>query len=189
MVPFCRMDSVTRARFLGALLRRAGAIFGAFALASSALGCTTHQCDPTTVDIGGDEEPPAPWVRAEGELIWQSPSSVFGPWLPFPGAFTYAFALPPIPTLEPGESADVDLIDVTAEVADVQGAADAAPVNFTQITGELAQIVNLTPSSFSVVNPTCAQYFLRVSVKVPIVSAAEGDGGADATDASVSALE
>ncbi len=157
-------------------MRGALVTFGV-ALLASTTSCTTHQCDTTTIDLGGDEQPTPGWALGDGELVWQS-SPAFGPWLPFPGGRTYVFALPPLPPLPSNEQADLEAALPSPYVALVQGTADAAPANLTPATGELAQIENATPLSFSVVNPTCAQYYLWVEVRVPLIGAND-DGPSD----------
>jgi hypothetical protein len=165
---------------------RGALVLVAVALLSSTASCTTHQCDPTTIDLGGDGQPTPGWTVADGELVWQS-SPVFGPWLPFPGGRTYAVTLPPLPSLPSNEWADLEAALPSPYVALVQGTADAAPANLTPATGELAQIANAAPLSFSVVNPTCAQYYLWVEVRVPVIVASDGGASSDEVASSVDA--
>ena len=106
-------------------------------------------------------------------MVWLS-SPTLGAWLPFPGGRTYTLVFPPLPALPPGLSADFSaVLPPQAWVAAVPP--DEPDANFTQTSGQLAEFGNISPSSISITNATCAvpDYSLLVEVTVPVIATAD----------------
>jgi hypothetical protein len=136
--------------------------------APGAVGCTTHQCDPSTVTIEADAGN-AGLVHQEGDtFVWES-STLDGPWLDFPGERTYVFNFP-----EPFMARQPET--VIAYVASDHNAQS----NFVIASGQLAEF-SLAPNTLTVLNATCAEYFLRVVAYASPPDAGSRDaGGPDA---------
>jgi hypothetical protein len=150
-----------------------GATAVTLALAVPATGCTTHQCDLSTVELGGGSAPlgtvtPLP----DGEIKWES-NPMEGPWLDFPGERTYvlhyaqAFATAPEPFCQ-----------VSSDLTNGQN-------NFVSCGGNLAIFMDATTTGVTVLNPTCAEVGLRVFVQgFPAASSTDAgdDTGLEAAD-------
>ncbi len=175
------MTSVPRARtFLAIGSASVVVTLGALALTTSATeGCYTHACDATSASIGLG---PDGGIVGTGEVVardsnfvwWESVPLVppdGGTWTPhFPmESVTFYFppaSIPPNATVysyAPYEAAETD-----AQVNNVNGA------------GNIDEFSDITTTSITVLNDTCALYYLRVVVTFQLPDA----GPAQATDAS-----
>lgn len=149
---------------------------------TSAAGCTTHECDATTVTV----PPDGGWsfgCDPGCNLTWRS-GPFIGPWLPFPGNRTYTFLLPPLPPLPPGAVVNPQNISPKSYVALTTPIASGAPENYAETTGADLEYVGYTyvgsaPTSFSVTNPSCAQYSLNVTLGVEVDFDGGIEGGID----------
>ncbi len=137
----------------------------------AATGCNTHQCDPSTVVITQDTWD-AGGVTALGEdglVQWQS-NPIDGPWLDFPGQRTYTVYFP-----QPFASPPEISIEIAADLSDAQS-------NFVVGPGNLAQLSAPTRQSITILNPSCAEYGLRVvatGLRAPALPAEAGDDESD----------
>jgi len=147
-------------------------------------GCTTHQCDSDCVVKGAPTDPTycpqgdkafVPFghaTRTGNEIVWQS-ASPYDLWLDFPGERTY--------WLDWGEEVlqqlHIDLHSVVVDEGpdvetDVSASADASTTAYVPGSGQLTEIGCLTNWRVCVLNATCAEYFLRVVVRMHL---SEGD--------------
>ena len=167
-----------------------------------ATGCTTHQCDADCVVIGAAPDAkqcPGENTRVPGEawidgndIVWES-SPFRGPWLDFPGQRTYelkwrtafesAIAASPMASRfsAPGSlQAFVDQLpypyDTNASVA--TGEADKPDGTFVEAAGQLAYMNYAGNDQLNVFNATCADYSLRVVVRVFLGPPETADAGA-----------
>ena len=176
-------------------LGSAGAIAVAVACATAmpaATGCSTHQCDVSCVDFGWVPPPGGPfppctvnpqpfgdWWRNGDEVVWES-GPPQGPWLDFPGNRFYHIAFPPdFPAALAGTFPDAWYAWVSVE----QDAQDPTGSNVLA-AGELAEFTAVSPTGFTVLNNTCAEYSLRIEVHAHVpplpVPPDGGDGTPDA---------
>jgi hypothetical protein len=172
----------------------AGALATLLALAASApatQGCQTHQCDQSnlTIGLGPDGgavgtgyvlvDPPArtatwysgPYIPDAGET-----------WQPYPGNQYLTFLLP--------QDAGIPPNAVVQNWGAAVAAQDAEQVNNVPGSGQLDEFSNIGPTSVTVFNDTCADYYVRVWVQFsipeggpPQVDAAEAAPPADASEA------
>jgi hypothetical protein len=56
---------------------------------------------------------------------------------------------------------------------------DEQDANFTQTSGQLAEFGNISSSSISITNATCADYSLLVEVTVPVIATADAGSSPD----------
>ena len=129
-----------------------------FALVGLTLpGCFTHACEGDVIA--------KPFGEAAGEghflddTTWES-MPLDGKWLFFPGGRTWKFR---VPAWERENRTFVSLAAYvsTAEVpAQVQtsGAAD----NWTEATGNLTEVSQVSPGNFRIDNATCSDFYVRV---------------------------
>jgi hypothetical protein len=167
--------SPAQRRYLGIALACSGSLL----LAAS--GCSTNQCDPSSVTVASAGN----WQivgdcstgPAACELVWLS-SPTLGTWQSFQGQYTYKFMFPPLPTLPPGLAADFSgIFPPQAWVASVPP--DEPDANFTEASGQLAEFGNISSQSISVTNAGCAKYSVLVEVTVPVVAIADAGSGPD----------
>lgn len=134
-------------------------------LTAAVSGCSTHQCDASSADAGAGQV-----AEFDGTWTWQS-SSIDSGWIPFNGEETITFTLPndfpPLGT--PG----------LLLVPYVSTAPDQDAGLFVLAGGQDAEMQILGPRTFTVLNATCAPYYLRVVATVTVPSAPV-DAGADA---------
>jgi hypothetical protein len=150
-------------------------------------GCYTHQCDSLTVTLGlgadGGVVGTGEMLSTGGSLVWESNPNVppdGGTWLPFNGNQTYVFMLPYDAGIPPGATVANYQAYVSA-TSDPEG-------NSIVADGQLAEFSGLgTDAGFSVLNDTCANYFLRVTVTFAPPDAGGTSPGAG-TDAGGDAL-
>jgi hypothetical protein len=120
-----------------------------------------------TIQAGVDD---AEVLHQEGDtLVWQS-SELGARWLDFPGERTYVFDLP------------AAFKDLQLETIDAYVASDGnAQANFAGTAGQLAEY-SIGPNTVTVLNATCAEYFLyvRVVAYLPARDAGAGDAGSAA---------
>jgi hypothetical protein len=155
------------------------------------IGCTTHQCDPSCLVLGGSNGPNCPVSDAgnstshvEGEqLVWES-NAQDGPWLHFPGQRTYVITYPQPFACRPPEVSYQIATDV-----------DHPQNGYVNGGAYLAQLSDASINGIVVTNPSCAggkltsesvEWGLRVVAKgVPGSSAAScRDTSGDAGDGS-----
>ncbi|HEX8796879.1 MAG TPA: hypothetical protein VF765_38270 [Polyangiaceae bacterium] len=130
-------------------------------------GCSTHQCDASTQSEGPDA---GTVTQYDGTWTWQT-SSILSGWITFNGQETINFTLPsdfpplgtPGMTLVPYVSTDPDQVDAGQFVV-----AGGQPAEM-QITGA---------RSFSLLNATCALYYLRVVATVTVPPPVDAGGDA-----------
>jgi|GEM_PF-3277742 len=160
-------------------------------------GCTTHQCDAYTATLGADggigtwELQGCQANTSNCLLIWQSGPTVGetvdgGPaWQLFPGNRRDEFLFPPLPPLPSGMVADFNYAQPLAYVAVTPPETFETDANFIVGTGNIAEFGGLSPSGLSMSNTTCAEYWLLVTLTVPVLATA--DGGTTSTgDSAVS---
>lgn len=135
-------------------------LFSPLCLAS----CSTHQCDSSSQSEGADA---GTFKQYDGTWTWQS-SSLESGWIPFDGQETITFTLP-------SDFPDLGTPGLVL-IPYVSTAADQDAGQFVVAGGQPAEMQIVGGHSFSVLNATCAPYFLRVvaTVTVPV------DAGADA---------
>jgi hypothetical protein len=146
--------------------------------------CSPNECNPSSATVGSVATPLGNWrivgdcsTGPDCELVWLS-SPTIGAWLPFPGGRTYTLVFPPLPALSPGLSADFSTVfPPQAWVAAVPP--DEPDANFTQTSGQLAEFGNISSSSISVTNASCADYSLLVEVTVPVIATADAGSSTD----------
>ncbi|MDP9034963.1 MAG: hypothetical protein M3O50_09150 [Myxococcota bacterium] len=163
------------ARAVRRVLACRGVLLACAAAASE--GCTTHQCDSDTV-----EAPPG-IVRVNGQdVLWESgpliPTGDGGAWLDFRGQRTFVFHFPP-PFAE-----DTEITGFAPYVSASADASDPTNPNFILASGNLAEVTSLSGTGISVMNATCAPYFLRLEVRGHLF---RGDAGAILASADASA--
>ncbi len=149
-----------------AILAVAAAIF---AVPSGGLGCFDHQCE-------GDRVGPYGEAQAEGDFIeqgaWES-TPPLAKWLNFAAGRTWTFHIPS------WERAGREVLSVAAYVsaADTPNAPprDGQYDNFTEASGNLAEVTRLGPGRFEIKNNTCTQLYLRLVVR----AGPPRDAGAD----------
>jgi len=158
---------------------------------ASAIGCTTHQCDPDSRTLDVDDAGWGSWdvnCSYGCVLTWRS-GSLVGGWLPFPGNQTYTFVLPPLPSPLPPNT-QVDLSNATPPMAWVALAPptdSGDPINFAASSGVEVEFTGLlqtaSQTSLSVYNPSCQEYSLLVTLQVDIDAGILGSdaGSVDAT--------
>ena len=167
-----------------------------------ATGCTTHQCDADCVVIGaapdvehcpGENTMVPGEARVDGnDIVWES-SPQRGPWLDFPGERTYEFkwgaafesaiAASPMGSRfsAPGSlHAFVDQLPFPYETHPyvATGQPDAQDSTFVEAAGQLAYMHYAGNDQLNVLNATCADYSLRVEVRVSLEPAGTADAGA-----------
>jgi hypothetical protein len=153
---------------------------GAFCAALSTAGCTTHQCDSTSVTLGADAGGTGFWTSYCGgstgncQIIWSSSDTMNSSWTDYPGNATLTFTFPPLPTLPAGLTPDFADITFGGYVAAGAPTADANTFNVTPASGQLLESVSWSSSSISVLNATCQEYRLLLQVTVPVLAP---DGG------------
>jgi hypothetical protein len=134
-------------------------------------GCSTHQCDPSSSSVDDSKQPVTP---VNGTYVWDSVEN--HGWIPYNGNETIKFTLPESfpSTLTPG-------FTLSAYVSTADAQSPEGGGQFVEAAGQLAEFQALTPTSFEVLNATCAQgYYLRVVATVTVPTAPV-DAGADAT--------
>jgi hypothetical protein len=153
----------------------AGAIVAACWVAvTPTAGCTTHQCDPSTVALPAPGQCPLGTITRyqDGEILWQSSPSE-GPWLDFRGQRTYVLTYP-----QPFASPPMITCYVSADV-------NNPPSGSVECGGLLAQFSTDAGSdltSVTVTNLSCAEYGLQVFARGVPASAPSPDitdGGCD----------
>lgn len=196
----CHRGSVTRSRGVASA---AVAVVAFLPALPGATGCTTHQCDADCVVIGAAADakqcpgentlvPGEAWVDGN-DIVWES-SPTAGPWLDFPGQRTYEFkwraafesAIAGSPMASrfsaPGSlQAFVDQLPYPYETHPwvATGEADKPDGTFVEAAGQLAYMNYAGNDQLNVFNATCADYSLRVEVRVSL----EPVGTADAASA------
>jgi hypothetical protein len=174
-------------------------LVAAGATAPATEGCYTHQCDQSSVTIGLDADGGVVGTgevfRNGNELTWESVPLVPAPvetwevlrrdgsseassesvpqvpdqaWTSYPGNQTITFVYGP----DAGIPSNATVEEVFAWVA----AGDAAEENFTLAGGQLAEFSNVDTTSVTVLNSTCALYYLRVVVVFALSDAGVADG-------------
>jgi hypothetical protein len=174
-------------------LRSFAFLAGAFCAALSGAGCTTHQCDAQDISLGADAGGTGFWTSycedtpTNCQIIWSSSDTMNSGWTDFPGDATLTFTFPPLPALPPGLTPDFANIQWNVSVAAGAPIPDASSFNVTPAAGQLAEFTSWSSSSISVLNASCQQYQLLLTVMVPVLAqdgglpgdvAVEGDGGA-----------
>lgn len=163
--------------WLGTVLALACLALAPAAGSSTSLGCSTHQCDSATVPLPSTDEPLAEQIVyvSGNEVVWDSGPET-GRWLDYLGNHTYVVSYPP------QFAALAAWRDLTTAfwVATTQ---DDASSNNTAGVGQLAEVVNVSPTSLSVFNATCQEYFLRFEVRAPLAAAIGDSGAGDAQPA------
>jgi hypothetical protein len=137
-------------------------------------GCYGHNCDGDLLTFGQ--------APGEGRLIdentWES-SPIDGDWLPFTKQRIWVFQFPQLGDRVPYE--------VTPLISAEQNP-NRDQTNATIGSGNLAEQSNFGPGTVWVKNDTCADYFVRVVVKVPPrpppIPTAAADASAGDADAS-----
>jgi hypothetical protein len=179
-------------------LVRLGAIGGAGGLATlvavsatapATEGCYTHQCDYSAATIGlapdgGVVGTGEVAQRSDGTLTWESVALVppgGQTWTPFLGNQDITFVYGP----DAGIPANAIVVEPKAYLA-AQADAEA---NFIESSGQLAEFSNVDTTSVTVLNATCATYYLRVLVEFTLPDAGPADGGAAEVGAAVDAGE
>ncbi len=137
---------------------------------ASTTGCTTHQCDPLTVNetVGSWSVVGDCSMQPDCELVWTS-SSTDVPWLPFPGQQTDNFVFPSTPALPAGRAPDFSRALPYAWVSDSDAGPNVAGTAFILAGGQPAEFTAISSTGVSVLNATCAEYFLLVQVRVPVM--------------------
>ncbi len=172
------------------------AIVAAAGIPAGVGACTTHQCDPSlvcidstghmksvgsasdcTADTGGTPVPSYNLdIIDDGVVLDWFTSSLFGPWIDFPGQRTYIINLPF------GLTGHELLNYYPAVSSDSDAEADVPHMNWTPATGQLSEFVNTgTPAQVSVFNDTCVDYGLRLEVRA-LAAGADGDAGSGESD-------
>jgi hypothetical protein len=153
------------------------------AAVAAGTGCTTHQCDPNTVVLGGPEAgvidgSSLETIAGTDLVVWRS-SQDDGTWLDFPGQRTYVliysepFACPP------------ELHSfVAADLNDAQGNFVENGGSLVEYFGNVRNPVTQLYDRIGVFNPSCAEYGLLVTATgIPASSPSPrwcGDAGNDA---------
>ena len=116
----------------------------AMALAAST-ACVPHQCDPTssTFDMATQG---TKTISAQGFVVWAS-GPLAGPWMPYPGGITITVTLP-----AGFVAAEPPRVSVSTGVDQDAGATS------TEISGQAAQVTDLSTSGFKLNNGSCADY-------------------------------
>jgi hypothetical protein len=158
--------------------------------AATAAGCQNHNCDPafvcidpnglrTFVDQAADCTPttqgdtPIPGyttdVSVNGNVVTWATSAFDGPWLDYPGQRTYIINFPKgfagYPLTSPPQ------VQIAIDNPDA-----GEPHQFITGVAYLAEFSNDSPQQITVLNPSCAGYFLRVEFQAEIPSDAGSDG-------------
>jgi hypothetical protein len=147
-------------------------LFVAISTGIVAPGCTTHQCDPSCLALGGSPRPSCPVVgdgavpgdvhMEDSKLVWES-STPDGPWLRFPGQGTYVITYPQPFACTPDVSFEIAADFNHPQRGWVIGSADLAQFSDASLTG------------ITMNNPSCAEYGLRVVVKgIPALASSAG---------------
>jgi len=123
--------------------------------------CVPHDCDPTssTFDMATQG---TKTVNAQGFVVWAS-GPLGGPWMPYPGGLTITVTLP-----AGFVATDYPRVSVSTGVDQDAGATS------TEISGQAAQITDLSTSGFKLNNGSCADYNVWFSVMGTMTT---GDGG------------
>jgi hypothetical protein len=141
-------------------------------------GCYGANCDATSGSYG--REP------GEGRMIdentWES-SPMDGKWLHFPSQHIWFFEVPAW-----GDRMPYDIETYLSPVEDPNVFhPERPPNNFTLVGGNLAELSGVSNNHMVIRNGTCAEYFLRTTVKLPPKPASttttEVDASVDASDA------
>ncbi len=147
---------VARGALAGAIAVLAVAAWG-----SAGAGCTTHQCDDSTVALGTV----GTFYRDGSEIVWET-SGQTGPWISFAGNQTLQIDFPV--AFQP--------VEWQAYVGTDPGSPDAAPGNSVNAAGQLAEVTAISPTGIQVLNSSCQLYFLRLTARGP---ALDDDAGVD----------
>jgi len=139
-------------------------------LTAAVSGCSTHQCDASSSDAGGGQV-----TEYAGTWTWQT-SSLQSGWIPFNGNETIRFTLP---SGFPSTSTPGFTLSAYVSTSDA-GQTPEARGQFVQAAGQLAEFANVTEHSFTVLNDTCSDYYLRVVATVTVPTAPV-DAGPDAS--------
>jgi hypothetical protein len=173
-VPESARGGSRRLTWVGAAAVAAGATV--FAVRAET-GCTTHQCDADTVEMGtplvctdsGVATAGCPGFgtafRNGSEIVWESSGQDEG-WLDFRGQRTFKLDWSQAVSCQLGIDpctleSDYVVVDWEAYISVFDAGSNANSVGGT---GQLANIMQLSSSNMWVLNAGCAPYFLRVVV-------------------------
>jgi hypothetical protein len=163
-------------------------------------GCATHQCDPDRVSMGTPVACTDSGVmdRCEGgsgygtaylngrEIVWES-SGQDTYWLHYPGQRTFVLDWSEAVSCQLG--IDPCILTNDYVVTDWEAYVSALPQNFNEnsvsAAGQLAELTCLSSTNMCIMNATCAEYYLRVVVRLgPNLNA--GMEAGEASDAGLS---
>jgi hypothetical protein len=91
------------------------------------------------------------------------------PWIPYPGNSTVTVTFP-----DAGRSGARRVPYDVVPYVGVTAQPDLPDANFIVAAGALAEINNVTPEGFTVVNNTCGSYFARFVVHFPALDGSSG---------------
>jgi hypothetical protein len=181
--------------------------------APGATGCTTHQCDSSTLCVFPDEAtraatvtgfassfstncpsdtvlPPAQLIsRAGDDLVWDTAPLLQGPWLDYGPNATLAIFFPPElvghPLVSVTSWISADAPDAVAPDASVSGR------NYINGSGQIAEYTLTTGSSVNVFNDTCATYSIRLQITVyaPLDPASDMSNAGDVASADAASTD
>jgi hypothetical protein len=163
------------------------------------LACQSHNCDPyfACIDASGlmkfvsqasdctpttQGDTPIPGytasVFADGDLLTWDTSFLGGPWLDDPGGRTYIINFPQ-ELSRALASSQVQVNTFALLSADNPVEAGVPHMNFIDGAAYLAEFSNVTSNQLTVLNGSCAHYFLRIEVQAQV---AQGVGDAGSVD-------
>lgn len=154
-----------------------GAALAALVGLAAAPGCATKECEGDSLSYGGR--------AGEGRIVdrdtWVS-GELDGRWIDFAPQRTVFVTIPEFRGRTP---LSVQAWISPVAVPNLPAADGAAADNFTVAAGNLAEFLQFRGDSVRVFNATCAQYFLRVLVKVePLGAGPESSADAAAAETS-----
>ena len=120
----------------------------------AATGCTTHQCDQSTIGFDGSAPGSSEELTPGGELVWRS-SPTAGPWLDFPGLRTYVLTFPYPFVCPPEVNAELAGDNMDAQAGYINGVASQAILSGYRDPDGLYRTITVT-------NPTCGEFGLLV---------------------------
>jgi hypothetical protein len=150
-------------------------LVAALALAApQALGCTTHQCDPYTATFIGGEV-----LQTSGGVFYYETSPLAdasAPWVNFSANETLVVEYPP------GVQKQLEgltYVDISPAVGVSDSPNDDAS-NFITGGGQIGLIHDIsepTNTGFTIMNTSCANYYVRVVVTYAAVESDAGEAG------------
>jgi hypothetical protein len=127
-------------------------------------GCENHLCDPTSTTWGltagqGEQDP-------DFQDAWES-SPIEGTWAPFPAMVTETFDVSSV-----FPSCPTPMLDTPQLSPDPMPT--VAGSNYAWAAGNLAEVVGMGPTSVTIFNDSCADYYVRVVIHCGLPGALDG---------------